>query len=96
MRIRPKLSESFSTRWYSALISFVEEPQHPLLQGSGPLAGDDLHQRSLLLHRFVDDVAESAVDVGAAVVDVVQVQGELHPAIVPVGRGTCTCGRSNW
>src|SRR5487761_1512874 len=56
----------------------VQEPQHPLLQLARALARDDLDERSLLLNRLVDDRPQGPVDVTPAVVDVVQVQLELH------------------
>ncbi len=51
-----------------------------LLQLPGALAGDDLHQRRLRPDRLIDDVPQRPVDVLAPVVDVVQVQLELHRA----------------
>src|ERR1700746_184134 len=56
----------------------LEEPQHVLLELSRPFARDDLDQRCLLFHRLVDDRLQRAVDVLPAVVDVVQVQRQLH------------------
>src|SRR5579859_6025739 len=56
----------------------VEEAQHALLELAGALAGDDLDERRLLRHGLVDDRAQGAVDVPAAVVDVVQVELQLH------------------
>src|SRR5262249_9513754 len=42
--------------------------------------------RRLLCHRLVDDVSQRAVDVVAPVIDIVQVQLELHRAVFrPVG-----------
>src|SRR5579862_2911899 len=58
----------------------VEEPQHVLFQLTGALARDDLDQRRLLPYRLVDDGAQGPVDVTPAVVDVVQIQLELHCA----------------
>src|SRR5215469_7789122 len=56
----------------------LEEPEHALLELARPLPGDDLDQRRLGADRLVDDAAQGAVDVLAAVVDVVQVELELH------------------
>jgi hypothetical protein len=56
----------------------VEEAQHALLQMPGALAGDDLDKRGPLTHGFVDDVAQCAVDVVAAVVDVVKIELQFH------------------
>lgn len=56
----------------------LQEPDDLLLELAGALAGDDLHHRRLLRDRLVDYRSQGAVDVGAAVVDVVQVELELH------------------
>ena len=40
----------------------VEEAQHPLLQLATALSGDDLDQPDLLLHRFVDDGTQRAIE----------------------------------
>src|SRR5215475_12339643 len=56
----------------------LKKPQHVLLELSGALARDDLHQRGLLRLRLVDDRAQGPVDVLPAVVDVVQVKLQLH------------------
>src|SRR6266566_129046 len=56
----------------------VEIAQYVLLELSGPLAGDDLDEGGLLGHRLVDDLPQGPVDVRAAVVDVVQVELQLH------------------
>jgi len=60
----------------------VEESQDVLLQRARPLAGDDLHERSLLRDGFVDHRAQCSVDVLASVVDIVEIQLELHRSIV--------------
>src|SRR5215467_2685456 len=68
----------------------LEEPEHVLLELARALPRDDLHQRHLLADRLVDDAAQGAVDVLTAVVDVVQVELELHgplSAITVRGRG---------
>lgn len=61
----------------------VQEAEHPLFQLARSLAGDDLHQGRLLGNGLVDDVPQGLVDVRAAVVDVVQVEFELHQ-VTPV------------
>src|SRR6266571_3735444 len=58
----------------------VEEAEYPLLELPGALARDDLDQRRLLPHRLVDDVPQRTVDVLTAVIDVMQVELELHLA----------------
>src|SRR6202161_342389 len=64
-----------------------QEPEHVLLELARALARDDLHERGLGPDRLVDDVPQGAVDVVAVVVDVVQVQLELHRVVSdpPVG-----------
>src|SRR5699024_7714477 len=52
----------------------VQEPQHPLLELTAALAGDDLDGPGAGALGLVDDLLEGAVDVPGAVVDVVQVQ----------------------
>src|SRR5262249_57032481 len=59
----------------------VQEPEHVLLQLAGPFAGNDLDHRRLLRHRLVDDGAQRPVDIVSSVIDVVQVQLELHHAV---------------
>lgn len=59
----------------------VEEAQHPPLQLTRPLAGDDLDLTCLYADRLVDDLCEREVDQVAAVIDVVQV--ELEPGHSP-------------
>jgi uncharacterized protein len=56
----------------------VEEAQHVLLQRARPLARDDFHHAGPLRHRLVHDLAQRAVDVPAAVEDLVEVELELH------------------
>lgn len=56
----------------------VKEAEHSLLQLTGPLPRDDLDQGRLLLLGLSDDVLEGAIDVPTAVVDVVQIQLQLH------------------
>src|ERR1700760_4619243 len=56
----------------------VQEAQHVLLQLTRTLAGNDLDQRGLLGFGLGDDVAQRPVDIGTPVVDVVQVQLQLH------------------
>src|SRR5262249_38326858 len=50
----------------------LEESQNVLLELAGSLARDDLHQRCLLGDRFLHDRVEGALDLPAAVVDVMQ------------------------
>jgi hypothetical protein len=49
---------------------------------TGALPGDDLNKRRLLLDRLVDDGPERSLDLIAPVVDVVQVELELHDSIL--------------
>jgi acyl-CoA thioester hydrolase len=56
----------------------VEEAEDMLLQLAAALAGDDLDEWCLLRYRLVDDRPQRTVDLAATVVDVVQVQLELH------------------
>src|SRR5215467_3781444 len=63
----------------------LQEPEHPLLELPRALARDDLNQRSLLRHRLVDDRLQGPVDVLPAVVDVVQVEFQLHGAVSAPG-----------
>jgi uncharacterized protein len=56
----------------------VEEAQHVLLQRARPLARDDLDHGGPLRHRLLHDLAQRLVDVAAAVIDLVQVELELH------------------
>src|SRR5436305_12865391 len=56
----------------------VQEAQHPFLERARTLARNDLHQRHLLGDRLVDDAAQRPVDVVSTIVDVVQVELELH------------------
>src|SRR5208282_1925531 len=59
----------------------LEEPEHVLFKLARALAGNDLDERRLLPDRLVHDVAQRPVDVLAAVVDVVQVEFELHRVV---------------
>src|ERR1700754_3385425 len=63
----------------------LQKPQHALLELPGPLARDDLHERGLLRHGLVDHRSQRLVDLPAPVVDVVQVEFELH-AVQPATR----------
>src|SRR6185437_3657541 len=58
----------------------LQEPEHPLLELPRALARDDLNKRGLLGHGLVDDRLQGPVDVLPAVVDVVQVELQLHGA----------------
>src|SRR5262249_38214230 len=60
----------------------LQEPEHPLLELPRALARDDLHERGLLRHRLVDDRLQGPVDVLPTVVDVVQVELQLHGAVL--------------
>src|SRR5262245_22012401 len=64
----------------------LEEAKHALFQLTGTLAGDDLDQRRLLRLGLIEDPLEGPLDLGALVVDVMQVQRQLH---VPRLRLTC-------
>src|SRR5215472_11284667 len=59
----------------------LQEPEHVLLELARPLARDNLDERRFLPHGLVHDVAERLVDVVPAVIDIVQVELELHLAI---------------
>src|SRR6516164_1390136 len=61
----------------------IEEPENPLLELARPLTGNDLDHRRLLRHRLVDDGTQRPVDVLAPIIDIVQVQLELHRAVFP-------------
>src|SRR2546421_7735117 len=63
----------------------LQEPEHPLLELPRALARDDLNERGLLRHGLVDDRLQGPVDVLPAVVDVVQVQLQLHGAVSAPG-----------
>src|SRR5262244_465849 len=63
----------------------LQEPEHPLLELPRALARDDLHQGGLLRHGLVDDRLQGPVDVLPAVVDVVQVELQLHGAVSAPG-----------
>src|SRR5581483_3417909 len=56
----------------------VEESQDSLLELPAALARDYLDEGRLLGHRFLDDLLQGSVDLLAAVVDVVQIELELH------------------
>src|SRR5699024_3718238 len=61
----------------------VEEPEDPLLQLAAALAGDDLDRLRPGAFRLVENALQRTVDVRAPVVDVVQVEGELHRGLTP-------------
>src|SRR5215468_6111493 len=63
----------------------LQEPEHPLLELPRALARDDLNERRLLRHGLVDDRLQRPVDVLPAVVDVVQVELQLHGAVSAPG-----------
>lgn len=56
----------------------VQEAQYVLLEGAGSLSGYYLDQRTFLGNGFVDDREQRPIDVAASVVDLVEVEGELH------------------
>src|SRR5690349_4797150 len=56
----------------------LKEAQHLLLELAGPLARDDLHLGRLLAYGLLDDAVQRLVDLAALVVDVVEVQLQLH------------------
>src|SRR5271168_4339631 len=60
----------------------LQKPQHVLLELTRPFAWDDFDQRRLLFRRLVENRLQRAVDVLAAVVDVVQVKLELHSSVL--------------
>jgi hypothetical protein len=64
----------------------VEKSQYALLELAASLARDDLHQPNSLLDRFFDDASKGTIDIVAPVVDLVQVQLELHDIPVYTGR----------
>src|SRR4051794_6399854 len=63
-------------------IPLVAGAKDVLLERTAPLAGDDLDQRGLLRDRLVDDPAQRPVDVATPVVDVMQVERQLHSPIL--------------
>ena len=67
----------------------LKETQDVFLQGTRTLPGDDLHQGSLLGNGLVDDGAKCPVYLRALVVDVVQVEFELHRCILPRPQVPC-------
>src|SRR5215471_11297488 len=58
----------------------LQEPQHVLLELARALAGDDLDYRRLLRDSLVEDPLQRPLDFRALIVDVVQVQLQLHAA----------------
>src|SRR5215510_11561452 len=56
----------------------LQEPEDPLLELPRAFARDDLDDGRLLRHGLVDDRVQGPVDVLATVVDVVQVELQLH------------------
>src|SRR5581483_1861799 len=58
------------------------EAEHAFLELTRTLAGDDLDQRCLLGYRLVDHSAKRALDLVAAVVDLMKVELQLHPPIL--------------
>src|ERR1019366_5407815 len=72
----------------------VEKALHALFQLAAPFPGNDLDESDLLLHRFVDDRPECPVDVATPIVNIVQVECELHDGEVPLyalsAKGACS------
>src|SRR5215472_4004826 len=62
-------------------VLLLQEPEYVLLELARPLARDNLDERRFLPHGLVHDVAERLVDVVSAVIDIVQVELELHLAV---------------
>src|SRR3984957_11279482 len=56
----------------------LEEAKHVLLELARPLARDDLDQRRLLRLGLIEDAVQCLLDVRAPVVDVVQIERQLH------------------
>src|SRR3984957_9115857 len=56
----------------------LKEPKHVLLELTRPFAGDDLDHRRLLRLGLVEDTVQRLLDLRAPVVDVVQVERQLH------------------
>ncbi len=59
----------------------VEEAQDPLLQLPASLSGNDLDETDFFLYRLVNDGPKRAIDVAAAIVDVVQIELEFHELV---------------
>src|SRR5580658_5206797 len=68
----------------------LQEPQDVLLELPRPFARDDLDQRRLLGLRLVDNRLQGAVDVLPAVVNLVQVELQLHGSTLKPGPGRTT------
>src|SRR5688572_5202956 len=66
------------TRVKSLDLFLLEEPEHVLLEGTGALARNDLYEGSLGGDRLGDDLVEGAVDIAPFVVNVVEIQDQLH------------------
>jgi hypothetical protein len=59
-------------------VLLVQEAQHPLLELPTAFARNDLHNAGFLRHCFLDDRSQGRVDLAAPVVDLVEVEFELH------------------
>ena len=59
-------------------LRLVQEPEHPFLQRPGSFAGDDFDQWRLLGNSLFDNRAQRAIDIAVAIVDVVQIERQLH------------------
>jgi hypothetical protein len=60
----------------------IEKTQYSLLQLSTAPTGNDLNQTDFLLDGFVDDGSQRAIDVAASVVDIVQIELQLHVSLL--------------
>src|SRR4249919_1979191 len=63
----------------------LQESEHPLLELPRAFARDDLNDGGFLRHGLVDDRVQGPVDVLTTVVDVVQVELQLHGAVSDPG-----------
>jgi hypothetical protein len=56
----------------------VEESKYAFLELSASFARNDLNEPNLFLDSFVDNASKSTIDIPASIVNLVQVQLELH------------------
>src|SRR5205085_3333894 len=68
----------------------VQEPQHSLLQCPRALARDDFDSSGLRPDRLVDDLPQRPVDLATSVVDVVQIELQLHGTDYRTNATYCT------
>lgn len=67
----------------------VEKTQYVLLELTTPLTRNNLNEPNSLVDRLVNDLSKGAVDIVPAVVDLVQIEFQLHNVCLPartVGR----------